>query len=76
MFETPRERRKYIENVLENDNRVERDSDGALVYNEYDGNDSPTYKKTTSVGFVNEVLEIMETAKVDAAVEMKSLIRL
>jgi hypothetical protein len=68
MFETPRERRKYIENVLENDNRVERDSTGELVYNEYDGNDSPTYKKTTSVGFVNEVLEIMETAKVDAAV--------
>ena len=68
MFETPRERRKYIENVLENDNRIERDSAGELVYNEYDGNDSPTYKKTTSVGFVNEVLEIMETAKVDAAV--------
>lgn len=73
MFETPRERRKYIEKVLENDNRVERDSDGALVYNEYDGNDSPTYKKTTSVGFVNEVLEIMETAKVDAAVRNEIL---
>ena len=68
MFESPRERDKYIKNVLEGDSRVERDSDGELVYNEYDGNDSPTYKKTTSVGFVNEVLEILETAKVDAAV--------
>ena len=73
MFETPRERRKYIEDVLENDNRVERDSNGALVYDEYDGNDSPTYKKTTSVGFVNEVLEIMETAKVDPAVRNEIL---
>jgi hypothetical protein len=68
MFESPRERDNYIKNVLEGDSRVERDSDGELVYNEYDGNDSPTYKKTTSVGFVNEVLEILETAKVDAAV--------
>ena len=69
MFESPRERDKYIKNVLEGDSRVERDSDGELVYNEYDGNDSPTYKKTTSVGFVNEVLEILETAKVDASVK-------
>ena len=68
MFDSPRERDNYIKNVLEGDSRVERDSDGELVYSEYDGNDSPTYKKTTSVGFVNEVLEILETAKVDAAV--------
>ena len=68
MFDSPRERDNYIKNVLEGDSRVERNSDGELVYSEYDGNDSPTYKKTTSVGFVNEVLEILETAKVDAAV--------
>jgi hypothetical protein len=69
MFDSPRERDNYIKNVLEGDNRVERDNAGELVYNEYDGNDSPTYKKTTSVGFVNEVLEILETAKVDASVK-------
>ena len=39
----------------------------------YDGNDSPTYKKTTSASFVNEVLEILETAKVDAAVRNQIL---
>ncbi len=73
MFESPRERDKYIKNELENNDTVERDGEGALVYSEYDGNDSPTYKKTTSASFVNEVLEILETAKVDAAVRNQIL---
>ena len=73
MFESPRERDKYVKNELENNDTVERDGEGALVYSEYDGNDSPTYKKTTSASFVNEVLEILETAKVDAAVRNQIL---
>jgi hypothetical protein len=73
MFGSPRERDKYIKNELENNDTVERDGEGALVYSEYDGNDSPTYKKTTSASFVNEVLEILETAKVDAAVRNQIL---
>ncbi len=73
MFDSPRERDKYIKNELENNDTVERDGEGALVYSEYDGNDSPTYKKTTSASFVNEVLEILETAKVDAAVRNQIL---
>jgi hypothetical protein len=73
MFDSPRERDKYVKNELENNDTVERDGEGALVYSEYDGNDSPTYKKTTSASFVNEVLEILETAKVDAAVRNQIL---
>jgi len=73
MFDSPRERDKYVKNELENNDTVERDGEGALIYSEYDGNDSPTYKKTTSASFVNEVLEILETAKVDAAVRNQIL---